>query len=119
VPLPLLFVCEDNGIGISVKTPTGWIEANFSNRPGLKYFACDGLDIFDTYSNRAGGGAEFARKNRQPVFLHVKHRAPVTAMPARMCDGLPPKPRSRPRRPNDPLAAFTSALLARPASAAG
>ena len=26
-PLPLLFVCEDNGIGISVKTPKGWIAA--------------------------------------------------------------------------------------------
>ena len=25
IPLPLLFVCEDNGIGISTKTPKGWI----------------------------------------------------------------------------------------------
>jgi len=71
VPLPLLFVCEDNGIGISVKTPPGWIEANFSNRPGLAYFACDGLDIFNTYAT-ALEAAEFARRNRQPVFLHVK-----------------------------------------------
>ena len=31
---PLLFVCEDNGIGISTKTPTGWISANFDNAPG-------------------------------------------------------------------------------------
>ena len=36
VPMPLLFVCEDNGIGISTKTPKGWIEATFSARPGLK-----------------------------------------------------------------------------------
>jgi len=49
VPLPLLFVCEDNGIGISVKTPKGWIAANFAHRPGLRYMACDGLDIYDTY----------------------------------------------------------------------
>ena len=27
LPLPLLFVCEDNGIGISVRTPQGWVEA--------------------------------------------------------------------------------------------
>jgi 2-oxoisovalerate dehydrogenase E1 component len=71
VPLPLMFVCEDNGIGISVKTPPGWIEANFSDRRGLAWFACDGLDIFDTYST-ALEAAEFARRNRQPVFLHVK-----------------------------------------------
>ncbi|MAS07543.1 MAG: MFS transporter [Ahrensia sp.] len=71
VPLPLIFVCEDNGIGISVKTPTGWIEANFANRPGLAYFACDGLDLFDTYAT-ALEAADFARKKRQPVFLHVK-----------------------------------------------
>ena len=30
VPLPLLFCCEDNGIGISTKTPSGWIGASFS-----------------------------------------------------------------------------------------
>ena len=34
LPLPLLFVCEDNGIGISVRTPKGWIAASFSQRPG-------------------------------------------------------------------------------------
>ena len=25
IPLPLMFVCEDNGIGISTKTPRGWM----------------------------------------------------------------------------------------------
>jgi hypothetical protein len=29
VPMPLLFVCEDNGIGISVPTPRGWIEQTY------------------------------------------------------------------------------------------
>ena len=27
LPLPLLLVCEDNGLGISVRTPAGWIES--------------------------------------------------------------------------------------------
>ena len=71
VPLPLLFVCEDNGIGISTKTPRGWIAAAFSNRPGLKYFACDGLDIYDTY-RAAREAAEFVRARRKPAFLHVR-----------------------------------------------
>ena len=37
LPAPVLFVCEDNGIGISVKTPDGWIAQSFSAapRPGL------------------------------------------------------------------------------------
>lgn len=71
IPLPLLFVCEDNGIGISTKTPTGWIAAGFQNRPGLKYFHCDGLDIYDTF-RVATEAAEYVRTRRKPVFLHVK-----------------------------------------------
>ena len=71
VPLPLLFVCEDNGIGISTKTPEGWVAATFANRPGLRYFACDGLDIYDTY-RAAKEAAEFVRKRRKPAFLHVR-----------------------------------------------
>src|SRR6266702_7781143 len=27
LPLPLLLVCEDNGLGISVRTPSGWVRA--------------------------------------------------------------------------------------------
>ena len=71
VPLPLMFVCEDNGIGISTKTPTGWIAANFAQRPGLKYFSCDGLDIFDTY-RVAQEAAQFVRTRRKPAFLHIR-----------------------------------------------
>ncbi|QBY00522.1 MFS transporter [Rhodophyticola sp. CCM32] len=70
-PLPLLFVCEDNGIGISVKTPRGWIAASFAHRPGLTYFACDGLDIYDTY-RVAQEAAAFVRRQRKPAFLHIR-----------------------------------------------
>lgn len=70
-PLPLLFVCEDNGIGISTKTPEGWIAASFAQRPGLRYFACDGLDLFDTY-RVASEAADFVRTHRKPAFLHVR-----------------------------------------------
>ena len=66
-----MFVCEDNGIGISTKTPAGWIGANFANRPGLRYFSCDGLDIYDTY-RVASEAASHARLRQQPVFLHVR-----------------------------------------------
>jgi 2-oxoisovalerate dehydrogenase E1 component len=71
VPMPLLFVCEDNGIGISTKTPQGWIAAGFSNRPGLKYFSCNGLDIYDTF-RVAAEAAHYVRTRRRPAFLHMR-----------------------------------------------
>lgn len=71
IPMPLLWVCEDNGIGISTKTPTGWIAANFSSRPGLRYFSCDGLDIYETF-RVTQEAAEYVRKRRKPAFLHIR-----------------------------------------------
>ncbi|MEO0906298.1 MAG: thiamine pyrophosphate-dependent enzyme [Pseudomonadota bacterium] len=71
LPLPLVFVCEDNGIGISVPTPQSWVEANFSHRPGLTYLAGDGRDIVDAL--RVAREAEMvARERRRPVFLHLR-----------------------------------------------
>jgi len=70
IPMPIVFVCEDNGIGISTKTPGGWIEAGFCARPGLNYVRCNGLDILDTY--KAAREVEYqVRKHRKPVFLHM------------------------------------------------
>ncbi|MDT0602925.1 dehydrogenase E1 component subunit alpha/beta [Thalassotalea castellviae] len=71
IPMPIVFVCEDNGIGISTSTPHGWIEANYKNKAGLTYLTCDGLNLLDTYrvSQQA---ANLAREKQQPVFLHVK-----------------------------------------------
>ncbi len=71
VPLPLLFLCEDNGIGISVKTPDGWIANAFSGRPGLKYFHADGLDIYETH-RVAAEAATYVRERRKPAFLHLR-----------------------------------------------
>ncbi len=70
IPLPLLFVCEDNGIGISTKTPGGWIEATMSQRPALKYFRSSGLDIIEAY-DVARQAADHVRRRRKPVFLHM------------------------------------------------
>ncbi|MGH1412396.1 MAG: thiamine pyrophosphate-dependent enzyme [Pelagimonas sp.] len=69
-PLPLLFVCEDNGIGISTRTPRGWVAANYSAKPGLKYFCADGLDLYDTY-RVAKEAADYVRRHRKPAFLHI------------------------------------------------
>ncbi len=71
VPLPLLFVCEDNGIGISTKTPGGWIEASVAKRPGLRYFHCTGLDMLDTFATVIEA-ADWVRRRRKPAFLHMR-----------------------------------------------
>ncbi|MFQ5467622.1 MAG: dehydrogenase E1 component subunit alpha/beta, partial [Kiloniellaceae bacterium] len=68
--MPLVFICEDNGIGISTKTPDGWIEASFGHRPGLTYVRCDGLDILETYKIARDVEAQ-VRRRRKPVFLHM------------------------------------------------
>ena len=68
--MPILFVCEDNGIGISVPTPKHWIRQCFSNRPGLRYFHANGLDLYQT-RKVAQDASEFVRDNRKPAFLHL------------------------------------------------
>ncbi len=70
VALPLLLVCEDNGIGISAPTPKGWVAASMGNRPGLTYRSCDGLDLVDTLTV-ARECAEEVRRTRRPIFLHL------------------------------------------------
>ncbi|HEV7233248.1 MAG TPA: thiamine pyrophosphate-dependent enzyme, partial [Sphingorhabdus sp.] len=71
LPMPIVFLCEDNGIGISVRTPGGWIEANFSQRPALHYIQCDGADLNDAMRGCEEAVA-YARSRRRPVFLHMR-----------------------------------------------
>ena len=70
LPLPLLFVCEDNGIGISVPSPSGWV-AQAAHRPGLRYAYADGADPVEV----AGVAAElisWIRHTRRPGLLHLR-----------------------------------------------
>ncbi|WP_141733167.1 thiamine pyrophosphate-dependent enzyme [Oligoflexus tunisiensis] len=70
IPIPLVFLCEDNGIGISVPTPEGWIQSSFENRPQMKYFWADGLNLL--HLHKVTREAEtYARIRRKPVFLHT------------------------------------------------
>ena len=71
LPAPVLFVCEDNGIGISVKTPSGWVANNFQHRPDLDYFFADGLDLAEGYA-QVQRAVEHCRRTRHPTFLHLK-----------------------------------------------
>lgn len=70
-PLPLLFICEDNGIGISVPTPKHWVEDTVKGRPHIHYISCDGLNIADCYL-KAREAEKIARSKKQIVFLHMR-----------------------------------------------
>ena len=67
--VPVLFVCEDNGIGISVDTPRRWIERNYADLPHLAYVPADGE--LDEVWDAAASAVELCRAERRPVFLHL------------------------------------------------
>ncbi|HUJ08235.1 MAG TPA: thiamine pyrophosphate-dependent enzyme [Streptosporangiaceae bacterium] len=70
LPLPLLLICEDNGLGISVRTPPGWVRAALDGRPGIRYAHADGADaaaVYDTAADLAG----HVRATRSPAVLHL------------------------------------------------
>lgn len=70
LPVPVLFICEDNGLGVSVRTPRGWIEARMKTLPALCYRAVDGTDLGAAW-RVASEAVHFCRTRRAPVFLHL------------------------------------------------
>jgi len=71
LPMPLLFVCEDNGLGISVPTPPGWVETALRSRATLRYEYADGSDsaaVLDVSRELAG----WVRAERKPAVLHLR-----------------------------------------------
>jgi 2-oxoisovalerate dehydrogenase E1 component len=70
LPLPLLLVCEDNGLGVSTPTPKGWVRASMARRPAIDYVECNGLSLLDTH-RAAREAVALARSRHRPVFLHM------------------------------------------------
>ncbi|MDG4789019.1 transketolase C-terminal domain-containing protein [Micromonospora sp. WMMD1102] len=68
--LPVLFVCEDNGLGISVRSPDGWVTQALRAKPGIRYFSADGCDLVETY-DVAVEAAAWVRRHRRPAVLHL------------------------------------------------
>jgi 2-oxoisovalerate dehydrogenase E1 component len=71
LPVPLLTVCEDNGIGISVRTPSGWVEESLKARPAIRYAAADGTDPASALRT-ARELADWVRDTRRPAVLHLR-----------------------------------------------
>ncbi|QNN55029.1 MFS transporter [Nocardioides mesophilus] len=69
--VPLLLVCEDNGIGISTRTPTGWTEQALRRLPGLGY-----VDAADPEPDRlladVRRAVDTVRETRRPTVLHLR-----------------------------------------------
>ncbi|WP_341717067.1 transketolase C-terminal domain-containing protein [Micromonospora sp. FIMYZ51] len=68
--IPVLFVCEDNGLGDSVRSPQGWVATALRSKPGIRYFAADGADLVEAYRSAAEAVA-WVRRHRRPAVLHL------------------------------------------------
>ena len=68
-PTPILFVCEDNGLGISVDTPKGWIAEAFARQSHLRYVHAAGEvdEVWDAVAE----AVDLCRAARAPVFVHL------------------------------------------------
>jgi 2-oxoisovalerate dehydrogenase E1 component len=71
LPLPLLFVCEDNGLGISVRSPAGWVAAALRARARLRYAPAEG-DEPEAALDTARDLVEWVRAERRPAVLHLR-----------------------------------------------
>tara|TARA_R110002124_G_scaffold233406_1_gene398762 strand:+ start:141670 stop:143922 length:2253 start_codon:yes stop_codon:yes gene_type:complete len=67
--MPILFICEDNGIGISTPTPHEWVKSNYQNNPHIKYFTCNGLNLLDSFKI-THEAQNYVRREQKPAFLH-------------------------------------------------
>jgi len=71
LPVPLLFVCEDNGLGISVPSPSGWVAEALASRADLLYASAEGDDPAGTLET-ARELADWVRDTRRPAVLHLR-----------------------------------------------
>ncbi len=68
-PIPILFVCEDNGLGISTDTPQRWISDTFGSHSHLRYMEAEG-DVVHLW-NTVEEAIRSCRETRSPVFLRL------------------------------------------------
>jgi 2-oxoisovalerate dehydrogenase E1 component len=67
---PVLFVCEDNGLGISTRSPEGWTAAALAGLPGIRYWHVDGSDPLELLAT-AEEAVDSVRTSRRPGVLHL------------------------------------------------
>ncbi len=105
--LPVIFVVQDNGYGISVpktdQTANRFPSDNFSGFPNLRIFHCDGKDVLDSVRAvreavawvRTGAGAAIVHAECVRIHSHSNsdrhelYRSPEELEAARAADPLP------------------------------
>jgi len=72
--LPVIFVIQDNGYGISVpkadQTANRKVANNFTGFKNLKIFHCNGKDVFDSMNTMAEA-KEYVAKHENPVIVQA------------------------------------------------
>ena len=72
--LPIIFVIQDNGYGISVpkseQTANQFVADNFKGFKNLRIIHCDGKDVFDSI-NAMNRAKEWVVKRGEPVIVHA------------------------------------------------
>lgn len=116
--VPLLLVCEDNGLGISVPTPSGWIAAAFAGRQGLGYVAVDGSDPVAVHATTSEVVAEI-RRTRRPTLLHISTVRFLGHAGTDVESGYRSAAAVRRDRERDPILGTARALIAAGAAPAG
>lgn len=69
--LPLLLVCEDNQLGISVRTPPDWTRTRLTSQPHLTYFHAEAWHLDRTFE-AARAAIAHCRERRLPAVLHLE-----------------------------------------------
>ena len=105
--LPVVFVVQDNGYGISVpkqdQTANQYSSDNFSGFPNIRIIHCDGLDVFASFRGmrdavdyvRSGAGAAIVHALVVRIHSHSNsdrhelYRTPEELAAARAADPLP------------------------------
>jgi 2-oxoisovalerate dehydrogenase E1 component len=111
IPVPILFVCEDNGIGISVRTPESWVTQSLYGRPELAFEEADGASPETAFAVVSELG-EWVRANRHPAVLRLRTVRYLSHAGADVETAYRSAPEIRADYEADPLLALARILVA-------
>ena len=69
--VPVIFVCEDNGLGLSVPSAPGWVASSSAARPAMDVIDVDGFDPASVFDGVSALAAQ-VRKSGRPGFVHLR-----------------------------------------------